>query len=260
MAIMGEIIAQGRTGRNGSRWAVEATGPWLDLLQQTRGTKARNSVVRWSLIEMGYVWASKFLGRRFTRYVQRAPFFYDMGTNAMVRKFRRMGLLQPILSKEFFGWDPWSNASPPRQLIERYRRTHPEAGGAFSRSGNYFTLSKTIRRDAKRIVREYVDDLEAKKTRPLVETGGAESAALAGHRVVATATQARQKVTISVPFGGPKNPLVGKVVRTMPNYEVAFMAKVLGPIMARRLSRTGLSAPGPLPVQRGTNDGSRKVA
>ncbi len=248
---MGETIAHGRTG-NGARWAVEATGPWLDLLKSQQGVKARNSVLRDSLIEMGYAWAGRFLGRRFTNYVQGAPFFYDLGTNAAVRKFRRMGLLQPILAKETYGWDPWSNAGPPRQLIDDYRRRYPQARGALSRSGNYFTLSKTIRRDTKRIIRDFVDDLVNSKTRPLVETGDAEKAALAGHRVQATATQGRARVSISIPFGGARNALVGKIVRTMPDAEVAFMAKALGPILARRLARTGLAAPGPMPVQRGT--------
>ncbi len=255
---MGEVIAQGRT--KDSRWAIEAAGPWLDLLKERQGTKARNSVMRWSLIEMGYAWAGKFLGRRFTGYVQGAPFFYDMGTNAMVRKFRRMGLLQPILAKETYGWDPWSHAGPPRQLIEDYRRRYPQTGGAFSRTGNYFTLSKTIRRDTKRIIRDFVDDLTDKKTRPLVETGAAEQAALAGHRVVATSTQTTARVTITIPFGGPRNALVGNIVRTMPPAEVGFMAKILGPILAKRLMRTGLSAPGPLPVQRGVNTGGRIAA
>ena len=79
---------------------------------------------------------------------------------------------------------------------------HPEVRGGFSRTGNYFTLSKTIRRNSKRIVRDFVDDLLTTKIRPLVETGQAEATAIAGHRVEASATATRSRVSITVPFGG----------------------------------------------------------
>ncbi len=255
---MAEVIAEGRFP-NGATWKVEGVGPWLDLLPSGNKVGARNNVMRWSLVEMGYVWASKFLGRRFTNYVRGAPFFYDMGVNAGVRKFRRMGLLQTILAKEMYGWDPWSNAGPPPQLIADYRRMHPEVRGGFSRTGNYFTLSKTIRRNSKRIVRDFVDDLLTTKIRPLVETGQAEATAIAGHRVEASATATRSRVSITVPFGGPRNVLVGEIVRTMPPSEVAFMAQELGQIIAKRLARTGVGEPGPMPVERGAVDAGTRI-
>lgn len=253
---MGEVIAQGRTP-SGANWRVEGVGPWLDLLPKGNRDGARNNVMRLSMLDMGYVWASKFLGRRFTNYLRTAPFGYYMGVEKGVSKFRRMGLLQPILNAELYGWDPWSHASPPRELIEDYRRRYPEAKGAFSRSGNYFTLSRTIRADSKRIIRDMVDDLMTTKVRPLVETGGAERSAIAGHRVTATATAKNARITIGIPFGAARNAVVGKLVRMMPQREVAFCAKALGEILTKRLSKTGVAAPGPLPVSRGTNDGSR---
>lgn len=255
---MGETIVEGRTS-GGATWKVEGIGPWLDLLPSGNRVGGRNNVMRWSLVEMGYAWAGKFLGRRFTNYVRGAPFFYDMGVNAGVRKFRRMGLLQPILAKEMYGWDPWSNAGPPLALIADYRRRHPEVRGVFSRSGNYFTLSKTIRRDCKRIIRDFVDDLLTTKVRPLVETGDAEKAAIAGHRVEATSTAARSRVTITIPLGGPRNALVGETIRTMPESEITFMAQALGQIMANRLARTGIPAPGPIPVERGTVASDKRI-
>ncbi len=253
---MGDVIAQG-TSVAGSRWAVEAAGPWLDLLKTQQGVKARNSILRWSLVEMGYVWAGRFLGRRFTNYVRPAPFFYKLSFNNTVKKFRRMGLLDPIIKSELYGWDPWGSESPPRQLIDAYRRQNPEARGAFSRSGNFFTLSKTIRKHSKEIIRRYVSSIQYTQLRPLVETGTAERTALAGHRVTATASQTKCAVRITVPFGAARNAVVGKIVRTVPPAEVAFMASVLGPILGKRLARSGVSAPGPMPVQRGVNAGGR---
>ncbi len=220
MAIMGEVIAKGKG------YSVTAFGPWLDVLEQVEGRKSRNNLVRVSLENAGLSWADKFLGRRFTNYVMGAPFFYHLGVNAGVRKFRRMGLLQPILAREFYGWDPWSHAGPPKQLIEDYRRRDPTLRGFFSRSGNYITLSRTIRRDAKRIVRDMVDDLLTTKIRPLVESGQAERTALAGRRVIASSTKGRSRLVITIPFGGPKNAIVGQTVRTMPEKEVGFIARL----------------------------------
>lgn len=238
---MGEVIAQGKTTGGGS-YSVVAFGPWLDVLEMSEGRGERNALLRNSLIDAGTAWANRFLGRRFTNYIKTAPFFYDMGVNAAVRKFRRMGFLQPILAKEFRGWDPWSNASPPKALIEDYRRVHPETRGAFSRSGNYLTITKTIRSEAKRIVRDFVGDLMSRKLRPLVETGAAEKTALAGRRILATVTKARCRLAITIPFGGPRNKVVGQMVRTMPPREVAFMAKTWAAAVSARLRGKGLQA------------------
>lgn len=240
-------------------WSINGVGPWLDILPKGNRVNARNNVIRWSLVEMGYAWAGAFLGRRFTNYVRPFPFFYRLSFKNTVRKFRRMGLLEPILMQQLYGWDPWGSEGPPRELIDEYRRAHPEARGAFSRSGNFFTLSKTIRAQAKESVRKYVAGIQYSKLRPLVESGGAEKTALTGHRVASTATAKKMTVKVLIPLGGPKNPVVGNIIRVMPAKEVAFCAEALGRILAKRLQRTGVPAPGPLPITRGVNTGERKA-
>ncbi len=230
---MAELIAQGK--HVGATWSITAFGPWLDVLQMADGKAARNNLVRTSLVEAGQAWAAKFLGRRFTNYVRGAPFFYSLGVGGAIRKFRRMGLLKPLLDKEFMGWDPWSPAQPPRPLIEQYRRMHPEVKGAFSRTGNFTTLSKTIRRQAKEIVYDMVRDTMNKKLRPLVETGETEKAATTGYRVSATATGAKQILRIAIPLGGPRNAIVGQTIRTMPDAEVSFVAKTWAAACSARL-------------------------
>lgn len=239
-------IAAGSTA-NGARWSVDIFGPWVDLIAETMGRSAANGVVRWSLVEVGYTWASKCLGRRFTNYVKARPFFYKLGLDKRVAKFRRLGFLQPILAKEFFGWDPWSPAGPPKELVDQYRRLYPEAKGVLSRSGNYLTLSRTIRQNSKRIVRDFVDDLSHSKLLPLVETGLARQTALAGHRARATATAKVRNLRITVPFGAARNRVVGAIVTRLPDSELTVIASDLETILTRRLTRTGVAAPGPRP-------------
>ncbi len=239
---MAELIASGK--HVGAVWTVTGFGPWLDILQASDGTGARNNLMRSSLVDAGKAWAAKFLGRRFTNYVRGSPFFYSLGTVGAIRKFRRMGLLQNILDHEFFGWDPWSHEGPPKALIQRWRQQHPETRGAFSRSGNYLTLSRTIRSRAKEIVWDYVNDTMNSKLRPLVETGEAEKAALSGYTVRATATLKKQILRIGIPLGNHHNTaetkyginaIVGNTIRRMPDAEVAFLAKAWAAGISARL-------------------------
>ncbi len=226
----------------GSGYKITAFGPWLDLVKANEGRMAERNILKESFIATGYAWANKFLGRRFTGYVRGRPFFYHMGDIGAVNKFRRMGLLQKILDQEYDGWDPWSPALVPLSLINRYRRMYPEAKGVFSRSGNYFTLSRFIRREAKRVIKDIVSDLLYVKTRPLVQTGEAEKAALQGRRVYPMLTKGNVGIKITIPFGGARNALVGKIVRMMPDSEIAFCQKTLAENVSRSLNSKGYQA------------------
>lgn len=238
------VVAEGRAiippsadGVQGTiRWAINASSGPLALLDPSK--RQRNSLVRNALLTGGNAWRGAFLPRRFSDYVDRSPFPYPSHRlGFFVNKLRRMGILNGILQRVFHGWDPWSANKPPIALMEDWKRRHP---GKYKRSitGQYSGLIADIRANAKRMVREIAEELWSDgKILPLVESGKLRETALAGARTTATATASRATIYIRVPFPGPRNPVVGRVIKTLPRWEVEFIARVVQRALARSLQR-----------------------
>jgi len=215
------------------KWALDIQGPALDLFGRLAGRSAANGLIRDSLISAGTRWIAGFLPKRFSNYVERSPFSYRL--RSPLQKFRALGLLKPIFDREFFGWDPWSPANPPKQWIAIYAR------GRTSRTGMFSGIKREARRNAKRITREIVDDQSAKIV-PLVQTGLAQRAALTGAQARATATASRKVLRIAVPLGAARNEKVGKIIRTIPPHEVAAIARWVEQSVVARLSGRGIES------------------
>lgn len=236
-------VASGRTpmGAEGSiRWAITSQESALHLFRRSE----QNRMIRIALRLAGRAWIKAFLPQRFTDYVKRKPFPYGASRNAgfYVNKARRMGILAGILQRNFNGWDPWSPTKPGPALIEDWKRRHP-GKYRFSVTGQFSGLIGDLRANAKRMVREIVTEMASDGVfDPLVESGALRTSARRA-RARSTATSNKAQIRISVPFPGPRNPKVGDTIRTMPRWEVAFIARQTKAALVRALNSRGVTAP-----------------
>lgn len=220
------------------RWAIQAQDAALDFLLP----KNRNEVIRQSMVGAGEAWIAMFLPKRFSDYVDRAPFPYPSHRLGFyLGKAKRMGIVKGICERLLMGWDPWSSSMPPATLITQWKAQHP---GKYKRAFAVLStgLVADLRANSKRRVMEVIDEMWGDgKFVPLVESGRARGVATSGARASATATATRQTLRIAVPFGRALNGTVGAVVRTVPKWEVASIAKNVGRGIADRLAKRGLS-------------------
>lgn len=235
-------VASGRTpmGAGGTiRWAISSQEPALHLFRRSE----QNRMIRVALRLAGRRWTRAFLPQRFTDYVEQKPFPYGKKpVGFLVNKARRMGMLQPIFQRLFNGWDPWSSTKPGLALIEKWKQLNP---GKYRRSitGAATGLIADLRKNAKRQVREVIADLnEDGAFQPLVQSGDLRKTALKA-RARATATANKAQIKIAVPFPGPRNPRVGDTIRTMPRWEVAWVANQAKAALVRALHSRGVTAP-----------------
>lgn len=230
------VVARGQGGP--IRWALDYQGAALDFLTD----KNRKELIQFSMKAAGVDWAKVFLPKRFTGYVERHPFPYKgHRLGFYFNKAKRMGIVKGIINRLSVtkGWDPWEPGMPPWALIMEWKKLNP---GKYDKRKSETSLVGDMRRNAKRSVMEVIDEmLSDGKFLPLVEKGIALSTALGGFKVRATATNARQTIKIAVPFGHPTNAMVGATVRTLPTWEIIWIAKKLGEHLKARLNAKGLS-------------------
>lgn len=223
---MAVVIASGREAAESGtiRWAIESNRGNMDLLTQS----TQNAIIREALTQAGQGWIAAFLPKRFGDYVSHPPFPYDIPRRDgfYLNKARRMGLLAPVCQRLFNGWDPWSSNRPGPALIETWKRQHP---GKYKRSitGQYSGLIADLRRSAKAMVMQQVNQWFRDNVFVELVESGALQASSQNARATATATSSRQQIRIAVPFPGPRNPRVGDTIRTIPRWEVAYIARVV---------------------------------
>lgn len=226
-------------GRAGPiRWAIEAKGPALDLLLD----KNRKELVGQSLRQACFAWGKVFLPKRFSHYVERRPFPYPRHRlGFFLGKARRMGIVKAIIQRlsTTRGWDPWKPDRPPFQLIIEWKKMHP---GKYQAGPNETNLICDMRKNAKRMVMEIIEEMwEDGKFIPLVESGTARAKATMGFKIRTVVNNTKQEATIRIPFGHPTASTVGATVRTLPTWEVAWIAKRLDEQLEARLNQRGLS-------------------
>lgn len=242
------------SSKNGSlRSVVTAQGPALEFLMQ----RTRNTMIRTAIQFAGNDWGNVFLPQRFGFYVERHPFNYPRhAPGFFVGKARRMGLLKQVLARLTFSWDPWSSNKPPLSLVMAFKKKHPGKYTS-SRTGNYTGLFMDLRADSKRRVREVVDEMESdNKFIPMVETGLTARTVPQRFRTRATATANNAKLFLIMPLslrpaqGGRAAQTAGKggisatvtrILRTLPTWEVTWLAKQFKTHLVGQLAGRGLS-------------------
>ena len=237
---MRKTIAKGQGGP--LRWALEAQEGALDFLLD----KNRKEMIGHSLKAAGFAWGKVFLPQRFSHYVDRRPFPYPRHRlGFFLNKAKRMGIVKTIISRlsTTRGWDPWSSEKPPFSLIMEWKKLNPDK---YKNRGDYGAsqtgLIADMRQNAKRSVMEVLDEMWGDgKFIPLVESGTARSTAMNGFKVRATVGPNKQRIEIKIPFGHPINATVGKTVRTVPEWEVKWVAKQFSKNLIERLNKKGLS-------------------
>lgn len=214
------------------RGVVSAYGGALALFDP----KARNDIVRAAAMAGGEAWKAAFLPKRFGFYVERKPFPYPgHRLGFFIKKARRMGWLKGLFARHFGGWDPWSTETPPQDKVREFRDRFP-GKYKFSRTGMNSGLYADFRANAKRMVREVVEEWESdNKFLPLIESGELRKVAVAGARSTATAKGGAAFIRVKVPFPGGRNPRVAAVIRTIPQWEVVYVVKAMARDLAKRL-------------------------
>lgn len=230
----GRLVYQ--TGRPGTlRSALYAHGGTLALFS----LHAQNTMKRAAMNAGGDAWRAAFLPKRFSSYVERRPFPYPRhNIGFYLAKARRMGLLKVIFQRFLGGWDPWGNERIPDDRFMAWLK-HERAAGNFgkSRTGEFKTARSEFRQWAKRLVRNQIAEMRDKKVfEPLIESGGLAISAIINSRTVATSTAKRTILRIKIPFPGPRNPRVAEVIKTLPRWEVAYIAKHAGIAMRHWLN------------------------
>lgn len=219
----------------------------------------RNAIVRAALFDGGEAWRAAFLPKRFTKYVEREPFCYGKRTAGFFAKKLReadgkSGVLSTIFTRicisRFFGWNPWdANQRIPDALIRKWKAENP---GMYRNKRGLSVLSKTeskrmyadIRRWAKGVVREYAKNLDADGIiLPLVLTGALRKLATGSSRTVPVSTASKQQIKLVIPVADRQADTVNRVLRTLPEWEIAYIAKkvgeTLGIILSSPSSRAG---------------------
>lgn len=241
-------MASGRTIAEGQRgpvhWAIKGQGPALDFLTD----RNRNALIARAMEASGKQWGDVFLPKRFTDYVDRAPFPYPRHRDGFyVSKARRMGILAPVFQRLFGGWDPWSSDKPKLPLIIEWKKLNPGKYNGYDATSRLFN---DLRNNCKRRVTEIVLE-RLSEFMPLVESGLLRKTVLSRVAYRATATSNKQTLRITMPrptypaqrekgkFGS--SPTVGNVLGTLPHWEVTWFAKKLSANLASALAGRGLS-------------------
>lgn len=228
-------------GGNGTiKWQIDYYGPALDYLTD----KNRNALLRDAFNAVGKQWISLFLPKRFSDYVDRSPFPYPRHRLGFYfAKAKRMGIVRDIIKRlpTTKGWDPWSTEKPPLPLIIEWKKLNP---GKYNLRNTLFNsgLIGDMRRNAKRMVFEIIEEMSMDgKFIPLVEKGIARGFAKEGAKARSTVTSGNTVLRISVPFGHPVNPTVSDVVKTVPTWEIKWIAQQFGENIKKQLLGKGLS-------------------
>lgn len=247
----GQVIYSSQDGP--IRRVLLAQGPAFEFLT----TRTRNIMVRTALQFAGNDWGNVWLPQRFGFYVERSPFNYPRhAPGFFVGKARRMGLLKQILARLTFGWDPWSSNKPPLELVQYFKKKHPGKYKS-SKTGNYTGFFADLRADSKRRVKEVVDEMEGdNKFVPLVETGFTAKTVPQRFRTKASVTANNSKLFLIMPLSlrpaqgnraaqttgkGGISATVTNVLRTMPHWEVTWLAKQFKAHLINQLAGRGLS-------------------
>jgi hypothetical protein len=241
------------TGNGAIRARIDASGAALALFRPGE----RNRIVRESLVLAGKSWIKSFLPRRFSPYVKRAPFNYPKNNARMaITKLRSAesdganelaAIYRRILSREFFGWDPWGNKPIPRELEDKWMSTNASRYGKARRArwldgANIKKMHHDIRAWAKNKVRDYAVNLSADDVMlPLVYTGDLRDGAIAGARSRAISTASKTQLTITIPRGGRQNHWAVRILGELPGWEFDYIVANFGSALNASL-QGGLTA------------------
>ncbi len=199
----------------------------------------RNQFVRGALVYAGMRWAAGYLPKRFTHYVERAPFSYpSRAPGFLVAKARRMGILKKeVLDLYLQGWDPWKAHTMPEGLFLSWLRRQGHEYGMMSRLNRWTRARKGFKKWGKDLVRKQMARLAASdKMMPLVESGKMREAALRGVNPRVTATQTKATLRINIPRLDRQNWRVNRILSTFPSWERQYVAKHFGEGLAESLA------------------------
>jgi len=208
-------------------------------------TRERNAVFKNALAVAAGEWRTRYLGLRFTPYLKQRTFMYrgpnpvgkalaSLGTNAKgaVRpnvggsgelNIRVRGILQRVTG----GWNPWSKLPPPQILVSQFRERN-KGKYRFSLTGNFGGMLADLRKESKQKLKDAFRNLQADgHMLPLVLTGKLRQSAPGG-KIISSATSKNVRCTVTTPFPGPRAAIVGAYIRTIPEAESAYVAKVFG--------------------------------
>jgi hypothetical protein len=175
----------------------------------------------------------KFIPIRFTKYVERAPWSYPkrhVGFN--IRKSRRVdesgGKATPSFDRiklaVCFGWDPWSNEKPPKEVVRIVKANNP-GKFRFSITGAWSGLWAECRRWGKDHIKKAVNDFMGKDFyRPFVQSGDLRKSAVLG-KARTTVSKIGIHGVLPIPFPGPRSPYIGPVIRTLSDWELEYIIK-----------------------------------
>jgi hypothetical protein len=151
------------------------------------------------------------------------------------------------------GWNPWSQGLPPETpALRESFSTLAEASGAAARSLGSIRkwawprLVSEVRPLFKKKLREAFKNLELDGLMlPLVSSGELRKGAKGGI-IRASSTSNKLTARVPVPFPGPRNINVGRVIRFIPPAEYAFFGRKFGEALdAAQAGRAAVASEAP---------------
>lgn len=143
------------------------------------------------------------------------------------------GTMDRLAARWSRGWNPWKNPFPPDAMLKAFIQYQRRANGRFmiTRTGEWRTARRELRKITKEVLRVKLAAepyVYTNSTRPLVETGALEQAALSTSRPVATVTANRQRLEVLVPQPHPTRPIVGRTLRRVTDDELREGERIVG--------------------------------
>ncbi len=239
---MAEVYA---TGNGAIRARINASGAALALFR----TGERNALIRDALVFAGNMWLGKFKPLRFTDYVQSKPFSYPKRPVGLATLKLRTAekpplstIWQRIVSRDFFGWDPWGPMRVPRELekkiIDRDPSKYRYSIGPFKGRTHWRIVHADVRKWAKAHAREYAANLADDGVMlPLVLNGNLRDEYSAQSKARATATTTKARLTITIPRGDRQNKWAVRILGMLPVWEFNEIVKWFGSALQQGLQR-----------------------
>lgn len=206
--------------------------------------KDRNDIIRAAAVDAGEMWQAKFLPQRFTKHVARYPFGYgNKGAGFITVKVRKSqnpeirSRWTAFVRYNFLGWDPWNASPPPLDLENRWRKENPNEyrtknQGRDLQLQESARLRSDLRRWAKKLATTFAMMLDSQGlVLPLVDSGKLRAGA-GGARPKATSTTFKFTLRVPIPFPGPRNPIVPRILQTVPSWELAAVGAAMADTIA----------------------------
>jgi hypothetical protein len=199
----------------------------------------------------GYMWRETFLTKRFDpAYIKRSPFKYS-GPGGISKALASLGVnkdgsprpgvggsgslhdsVKGFLDRMFYGWNPYSSAKPPQQMVDEWKARN-KGRGMWSASGLFGGMYGQIRQDAKAKFKEYANNLKSDGVmEPLVLTGKMRGTVFTG-QIVSRATPKGQTVKVSTPMPGPRSAAAVRVIKLVPEWERTYFARQYADYIAK---------------------------